>query len=196
MLGAWSFPPLSPSLTVPALTYMSIRDEIRARVSEGRLVLLSPALPGATIVRTMYVSPEVRSLLVGPWADPAHEERCGRLRADLDMFIEGRLISVARDSRRGRKAYMARLEPARDEVWEIRSRDPSPGIRVLGRFSEVDAFVALTWGERSTLGKASSLEWRRAIEGCKADWRALFPTYPAHSGAEVHDYLSADVFLV
>jgi hypothetical protein len=144
----------------------------------------------------MFGSLEINELLVGPWADPVHEERCGKLRADLDMFVEGRLISVARDSRRAGTAYMSQLEPAQNEVWDIRSRDPRPGIRVFGRFAETDVFVALTWSERLTLGKAGSAEWRGEIERCKAIWRALFPTYPPHSGVKLHDYVSTKFFLV
>ncbi len=62
------------------------------------------------------------------------------------MFIAGKVISVGWDPmKKGVSAFMARLAPVEDEVWDIRSRDPSPGIRVLGSFSERDVFVALLW---------------------------------------------------
>jgi hypothetical protein len=54
-----------------ALTYMSIRDEIKYRIGEERLWLLSPvALPGAKIMRPMFISNEIKGLVLGPWDDP------------------------------------------------------------------------------------------------------------------------------
>ena len=49
------------------LTYMSIRVEINRRMNEGRLSRALPALDDAAIVRTIFVSEEIRDLLLGPW---------------------------------------------------------------------------------------------------------------------------------
>ncbi len=153
--------------------------------------MLEPALASSRSVRTMIVSAEIRKLFIGPWEDTRHEYRCGRLRADLDMFTEGRLISVAQAAYKKPKAtYMTRLQPLADEVWEIRSRDPKPGIRVFGRFAEKDVFVALTWELREPLLGPGSREWRDAREACKAEWRKLFPAYPALARDDLHDYAS------
>lgn len=74
---------------------------------------------------------------------------------------------------------MARTYPPADEVWDIRSRDPKPAMRVLGCFAETDVFVALVHGYRKNLGGPRSRQWRDLIESCKAEWRKLFPrTYP------------------
>ena len=175
---------------------MSIYDELRDRVSEQRLFRLLPAMPNALVVRQMFVSPEIHGLLLGPWGESEWEERCGLLRGDIDRFIEGRLISVAKHAYKARSAYMAQLHPPGNEAWEIRSRDPDPGLRVLGRFADTNIFVALTWWKRADLGGPTSREWRDAIEGCNAEWRKLFPVYPPKSGANIHDYISANVFLV
>jgi hypothetical protein len=91
---------------------------------------------------------------------------------------------------------MAQLDSVQDEVWEIRSRDPKPGIRVFGRFAETDLFVALTWWWRSDLKGPKSKQWRNAREGCKAEWQKLFPAYPAKSGTQINDYISAKIYLV
>lgn len=178
------------------LTYMSIRDEIKARCDEGRLCKISPAMPTSPEVRVLYVCPEInRLLVVGPWADPKQEVRWGRLRADLDFFIEGGLVQVPTDPRRAGNAYMAQLQPASDEVWEIRSRDPKPSLRIFGRFAERDLFIALGWNERPMLGAPTRHEdgttpWRDAMVRCITDWRNLFYAYPPLTGSYPYDYLS------
>jgi hypothetical protein len=145
----------------------------------------------------MYISPELLSLLEGPWADVAQEIRANKLRADLDYFIEGGNIAIGQDPyKKKRTAYMVRLDPAYDEVWQIRSRDPKPGIRVFGRFADRDVFVALTWSERTPLGGPGNLAWIEAINLCKSEWRKLFPAYQPISGSDYNDYLSGGFFLV
>lgn len=175
---------------------MSIYDEVIHRVNEKRLFRLLPALPRIGHVRQMFISDEIRGLFDGPWHIPEWEARCGSLRADLDRFIEGAVIPVAEKPFKGKTSYLKRLVPDSDEVWEIRSRDPKPGIRVFGRFARKDVFVALTWAEREPLLGPSSREWRIARVACKTEWRKLFPAYePISSGANFHDYLS-NFFLV
>lgn len=163
-------------------------------MGEGRLFLLPPAM--SRVVRPMFVSPEIRNLVFGPWDDPNWADRCGLLRADFDRFITGGRIAIAARPYQARSAYMAQLDQPRDEVWEIRSRDPEPSIRVFGRFALTNWFVALTWSKRADLKGPESREWRDAIEACKAEWRKLFPTYNPRMGDHVHDYISARYFLV
>lgn len=170
---------------------MSIRGEIASRCDERRLFALEQAIPGSSAVRTMFVSPDLNSLILGPWDDKQIAHRAGRLRANFDMFISGLVISVGQHPYKKKiSAYMSPLDPPPDEVWEIRSRDPKPGIRVFGRFSEKDVFVALTWGYREDLHGPKSREWRDAREGCKAEWRRLFHPYGPHTGSTPHDYIS------
>jgi hypothetical protein len=99
---------------------------------------------------------------------------------------------------------MGRLSRPADEVWDFRAIE-KPGIRIFGRFAERDIFVALTcwprskpidWLDRPPLLKTDSREFRDAIEGCKAEWRKLFHTYPPKSGAQASDYLSENVLVV
>ena len=73
---------------------MSIYDEIRYRVSEGRLTLLQPAMPGTVIVRELFVTKEIITLINGPWPNQESEVNCSYLRADLDRFITGEMISI------------------------------------------------------------------------------------------------------
>lgn len=145
----------------------------------------------------MYISQEVRSFLDGPWPDPKQELRAGRLRADLEGFIEGRTIAVGWDPyQKDKTAYMARLNPPSDGVWAIRSRDPKPGIRALGCFAARDVFIVLILFERESLDGPNGPIWKAAINVCKAEWRKLFPTYPPISRSDFNDYLSTGFFLV
>jgi hypothetical protein len=141
-------------LTSGVLTYMSIRDEIRDRASEEppRLFFLPPLIPSVALVREMFVSQEIAEVAQPPW--PATEEgrRLAQMRAYLDGWTEGRLITVADDPYRKPKAtIMARIDPVEDEVFDIRCVDPKPGIRVLGCFADFNLFVALTWNQRENL---------------------------------------------
>jgi hypothetical protein len=90
---------------------------------------------------------------------------------------------------------MARLFPGVDEVWEIRSRDPKPGLRIFGRFAERNVFVALNWSDRTSLGPQGSREWATAIRTCKAEWRKLFATYEPISGMPLDDYAPISVLV-
>ena len=144
------------------LTYMSIYDEIQARVQEQRLVMLLPAMADTQLRREMYVSPDIAALFEAPWHDSVWEERCGYLRADLDRFLDGTILAVAQKPYGSNTSYLKRLEPPRDEVWEIRSRDPKPALRVFGRFAAKNIFVALNWASRIDLGGPKAREWRDA----------------------------------
>jgi len=113
-------------------------------------------------------------------------------RADLDSFVEGRkVIAVAKHPfKGGKKSDFKRLHKARDEVWEFRSRNPQPGIRILGRFAAKDIFIAFRWSERRELGGPHSRAWRNAMVGCKTDWRHLFPAYNPFTGSDLYGYIT------
>lgn len=121
-----------------------------------------------------------------------------QLRADLDDFIGGQPITVG--GPRHRHAYMKPMVRDKNhrgfgghEVWEIRSRDPKPGIRVFGRFAQPDVFVATNLEARTMLGAFGSLEWRREIRRCKHAWNAIFGTRQPLVGEEINDYVSEQV---
>lgn len=149
----------------------------------------------------MFLSEEIQPLLTAPWESEEWEDRCGSLRADLERFIAGGMIAVAAQPLTGgRTAYMRQLSKRFDEVWEIRSRDPKPGIRVLGRFADVDVFIALTWWRRADLGGPGTRAWRDAIVECKTKWNQLFPAYQPISSGVGHEYptacISANTYLI
>lgn len=184
---------------------MSIRDLIRFWIDDGRLFELKPVLDSDPIQRTLIVSKEILSLLEGPWIDEAWAQRCGELRATLEAYIRGQRIGICLKPYKGASAYMARLDRPEDEVWDIRSIDPNPALRLFGRFAETDLFVALIWSPRSVevpasqrppLGPRNSIEWRNAILECKAEWNKLFPSYAPLHGSQTHEYIKDNFFPV
>ena len=174
------------------LTYMSIHDLLDDAVVRGLLFLVEPTMRSEPMNRALYASPSVFRLITGPWADEELEYRCGKLWADFDRFVEGRIIPVALDSpyKKPNATYLSRLDPAEDEVWQIRSRAPKPAIRVFGRFAFRDCFVALSWRFRTELGGPESSEYRREIGNCLAAWRRTFPHYNPFTGNTVDEYIS------
>lgn len=117
--------------------------------------------------------------------------RAGELLATFDTFLGGRLITIG--GRNDKDAYMKFLEPEQEEVWEIRSIDPKPSIRVFGRFAAKNVFVATNMGFRSDLGGFGSIEFRAAMTHCKRAWSRCFHTWPPHKGKSAHDYISENV---
>jgi hypothetical protein len=174
---------------------MSISDDIRHRIAENRLIDLAPGLPSIPRARRLLISQGIAAMVFGPWDNDEWEERCGKLRADFDRFISGDRLPVAADRMNDRKgtSYLKRLEPGDKEIWEIRSRDPKPALRVFGRFAECDVFVALTCEKRADLGDGMTRQWRHAQVECATEWRNLFPAYePVHSNNPIRydDYVT------
>jgi hypothetical protein len=184
---------------------MSIRDSIEFWIKEGKLYELKLVFASDQIQRTMIISDEIYQLLNGPWEDDVWGRRCGFLRGTLEAFVKGQEIGVCLEPFKASKAYMGRLHRPRDEVWDIRSIDPSPGIRVFGRFAEKDVFVGLIWSPRSVdipasqrlpLGPRESIEWKNAIIECKTKWTVLFPSYQPVHGREIDDYIGSNFISV
>ena len=175
---------------------MSIYVELTAHVNKGGLFLLNPSMPGqpGTLGRTMYVSAEINFKLEGPWETEQEEMNCQVLKRDFDRFMTGQIIATRMPPRTSVNAFIALLDPPRDEIWEIRTRESRPQFRALGSFADTDVFVALTLWERSDLD--ASADWRYAMVECGCQWRRLFPAYSPKSGRTIHDYISNNTFPV
>lgn len=172
---------------------MSIRDAIRDQVADGKLVNLPPAVKGVPRTRALLVTEEIFKLVDSPSGSTDERMRFARLRADLDYFTAGGVITVCEEPYQAKSAYMARIDPVADEVWDIRSRDPKPGLRVFGSFSEQDTFVCLYWKWRKDLGGPRSKSWRDARETCKAEWRKMFYPFVPFRGSSLNEYVSGNV---
>jgi hypothetical protein len=141
--------------------------------------------------RRIYAPNEIAMLLKGPWSDPVWERRWGRAVQQLDEFIDGLYsdprITVRSAPRKKSTCFMSRLDPEPDEVWEIRCRDPKPGLRIFGSFVGKDEFVALLALPHECL--RNDQDWDALIVRYKGEWNRHFTTQP-FSGAYPHDYIS------
>src|SRR5205085_1306364 len=126
------------------LIYMSIHAEIEKLIAEGKLVELNPLNAKDIRRRTVFMSREINSLVSGPWANSEMEGRCLRLRAELEDSITAEQVTVSWEPFEADEERIGRLDPPEWDVWDLRSRDPSPGLRVFFRFARKDVGVFFT----------------------------------------------------
>lgn len=178
------------------MTYTSIHVLALQRSADGEIARWKSGFGEQAQLRTLLVSREVEDYLQANHSSSQRASRAFALRADFAVFTEGRRVQVAEDSTQSGTAYMARLYDHSHQVWEIRSRDPDPSLRVFGAFMEQDTFVALTVRERAFLDRFGSLMWADAIRQTKAKWRRLFEPYDPIVRKCVDDYISSGGILV
>lgn len=155
------------------------------------MCILEPSLPSVAMQRTMLCAPSVCEVIEESWSN----HRYGRLRNDLELFVSGGHITVSVDPyTKPKSCYMAPLDPVSDCLWDIRSRDPKPGVRVIGAFAQFDTFIALDIEQRDRLGGPESREWRDFIVRAKSIWAQLFAPYKSLEG-KAHELIS-DPFTV
>ena len=174
---------------------MSIKVELKRLVNEEVLWCVEP-FPGDRASRTVLVTSPINSML----ESAAGESRIGQLRADLQSIVAGDELTMSFQPFKHRKATIGILDPATEGTWEIRSRHPSPGLRVFGRFADVDSFVAIDWAPRSKpldgfdkkplLGRAS-LEYQLAQIEVEEFWKKHLAGVSAVLGDDCGDYFSA-----
>jgi hypothetical protein len=162
---------------------MSIEGLIEHCLETELLFRVHPFLP-IKPVRRIFVSKPIKDYL------NSDDERAFGLLGDLDSFIAGEIITTSMVPREAREAYMGLLHPIADGLWDIRSRDPSPALRMLGGFSRRDTFVGLVLYERRLMGDFFSKEWKFAISECKRQWTHRFHALQPITGDDLHGYLS------
>lgn len=174
------------------LTYMSMTDDIKARVNthlSKNLFHLPPLIPSDPTIRTVFVSDEVRDIVTPPWNERWEGLRHSEFRATLDAFTQGETVSVAENPfDKPCDTFLARVDPVADEIWDIRTVEPGQGIRCLGAFGDKNFFIALTWNYRENMSGRDG--WRDEIEDCKSEWEKLFSPIPRFQGASLDEYLS------
>ena len=151
-------------------------------ISDGRLFHLHPYVPSTRIARLICVSPSVMDYL------QSNDMRAGQLQAELDSFIGGDKIAISMVPRNAGSAFIGLLAPAEDGIFDIRSIDPSPAIRVFGAFVRRDYFVGLVHRTRKML--KTERDWEIAIADCKREWKHCFHASLPLTGASPNDYLS------
>ena len=102
-------------------------------------------------------------------------------------------LVVSRERRkRSRKSREIELEQlvGINEVWVICYRHPRPGWRVLGRFLEQDAFVALCIKDKRDIGG----NYGPAASEVISAWDLYLPGRLPCSGDDLSAYISGDHF--
>jgi hypothetical protein len=169
---------------------MLIQAKIKSLCDAGILSLIPQSWPGLPKMRAMYASKLIGDLIMGPWSDQQEEKRAFELRAEIDWFIDGKRLFLRPDHEVGTSAWLARLDPPSEEVWEIRSIKPKPSLCILGTFAQRDVFVALIWAKRTSLGAGDSKEWEELIEQFKQEWHNYFSEFSPFTGHYPDDYIS------
>ena len=174
---------------------MSTVRSIADAVSASRLHVFVPEFDSDELVRSILLHPQLEAQLseqAGEWG-----RRVGRLQGDLESFVRGQHIALSMTPFEHKSAFMGLMDPPADGTWEIRSRDPRPGLRVFGKFPCVDTFVALSWEPRSVhfggkrpLGDRNSLEYQSACRQANELWKAALPNVVPLTGGTYHDYVS------
>jgi hypothetical protein len=173
------------------LTYMSMRELWTKRVRDGELFKLGFMIPGGGPERrTVLLSPEMNKLVCGPWENSDTGARFARLRAELENILAGERLVVCWTPGKGRHNHqIGRLDPPEDNIFDIRSLDPSPGLRVIFHFAEKDVLFthscyprsrSVSWFDSMPLLDRRSKHWSRAIKDSKQNWSMLFPKYDPH----------------
>lgn len=122
------------------------------------------------------------------------------------MFVKGQQLAVSVVPHEHKTAYLGLLAPKDEGTWDIRSRDPEPGMRVFGRFACRDTFVALAWALRSRrdhrwpdkrpLGSGNSLQYHIVQIEVMQRWDDLFPGCQPLIRSELGGLLSDKYHLV
>lgn len=124
----------------------------------------------------------------------AHE--CGPI---LTQWCGGDMVSVCLEPAEATYEMFGLLYKPGNGIFDVRCRDPKPGLRILGGYGEKDWFVALTLHPRSVavdfssrppLGPYGSVDWANAIHETQTEWKSLFGDIPPITGQTKDVFLS------
>lgn len=166
---------------------MSIADQVTRCCDSGTLVEFRPIAPISTL-RPVYLVPEVCARIVGPWTTAEERSFMPQVQADLENFIEGGWINAT--FRMRPNAYCKRLQDGSKSVWELRTIDPAPGVRIFGMFAMKDVFIGTGMLLRSELNDCS---FKEEIRNTKAKWRNILHTYAPVVSENINDYITENV---
>ena len=174
---------------------MSIQQNIEDAISVGRLLVFVLEFDSDEVVRPVLLHPRLADAIsegVEKWG-----RRVGRLKGDFESFVKGEHMALSMTPFEHKTAFMGLMDPITDGTWEIRSRDPKPGLRVFGKFACTDTFVALSWeprsvrfGRKSPLGDRHSQEYEFALIEANERWNAALPNLAPLTGGNYRDYVS------
>lgn len=129
---------------------------------------LRPKAAGSPIYRVLFLAEDLWKFLYEDIHDDDMEDRIGTLLADLEQFVTSEEITPK---------YLFLLYPSRDAVWEIRSVQDKPSIRVLGLFAAWNVLVATNMALREELGGWESRQWKQVKRKARAAWNSILQPY-------------------
>jgi len=121
---------------------MSILDMITTWKADGKLAIIRRTVETSPPVAYVLATPGVQSALHGPWNSNIEEERYRTMKAVLDLFSDGDVMSVRMPPSKSARAQLALLTPSEAAVWEFRTRPDKKrlglryGVRVFGMFAK------------------------------------------------------------
>ena len=177
---------------------MSTRDALNELLEKGLIVHVPCLQPWLPAKRHLFLEASLHQRLAEAMMGSSTEDkRLAALWADIDRFTSGQIINVGFNPfEKDRNCYMARTHPVQDGIFDIRSQDPSPAIRLFGAFCEVDVFLGLTWRWRRELGGRDQRAFDFAVMAAARVWDGLLPNCKRISSDRMEDYISHDYFPV
>jgi hypothetical protein len=160
---------------------MSIEDFIQDALEREMLFPLLPQAAGEVPERALLVCEGLWAILTSPDGDDEWEQRVGKLRADLERFVNGDIIEPK---------YLFLLYRAEEGVWEIRSVLPDPSIRVLGCFAMRNVFVATNYVLREDLDGWQDRTWKAVKRLAKTIWNRTFLGLLPIISTSIHDVVT------
>jgi hypothetical protein len=167
---------------------MSISDEIAALESAGKLFRIAPFRTTKPAKRRMYLSERAANDLLGRQS----AIQILGLRADVAAAMTRWVVGEWVYGNPRAKRFLHRLDSPPPEVWEFRVTEPDVQVRIIGRFAEVDTFIASRIHTRAHLGDYGSQAWQDAKDDASTMWSELFPERAPHSGTWMHHYIGED----
>jgi hypothetical protein len=173
---------------------MSTRDAMNRLIQGGQIVHVPCQLRGVSSRRHVFLEASLHDRLAQAMTGSTKDDiRLAGLWADLDRFTSGSVITVGGDPfNKGQTAFMARTHPVQDGIFDLRSRDPSPGIRLFGAFCETDVFLGLTWKWRHELGSRHDRLFDLAVLEATGVWDRLLPDCRRLVSDRIEDCISDD----
>lgn len=177
---------------------MSTRDALNKLIQRGLIVHVPSLQRGVSSRRHFFLETSLHERLTQAKDGSSKEDRrLLMLWADIDKFTSGQVITIGVDPfKKDRTAYMARTKPVQDGVFDIRSQDPSPAIRLFGAFCETNVFLGLTWRWRRELGGRDERAFDFAVMEAMRIWDGLLPDCRRLFSEHMEDYISDDFLLV
>lgn len=163
---------------------MSIEKILKDRVQRGMVHLLKPVARGASIRRILLIGERLHKALEEETGDAKWDERIGWLKADLEVFVTSKNL---------RPEYLFWLYPRSKCIWEIRSVQNEPSVRVFGLFAAKDVFLATNFALRGYLGEWESREWKREKRNATVEWNGLMHPYKPVQAVTVHDVVTGAI---